>query len=336
VSAAHGNGHGGLAEGVVPPSTVGGRAGLLSDVLIELGFADRESVEHAVRAARSPGTTVARALVEMGVISEEELARAIAERHGVAYVDLDRYPVDPAAVNLIQPEAAMRYRAVPVGFTGAALLVAMADPADAIGVNDVAHLSKRDVQPAAAARPALEALLERLPLHEQHEANAAADGVLDEPGEGESGAEDAAGKTERLGEKLAQARRRLEEAESRAAELGDRLAATRGELDQARAEADGARALGAELERTRAETETVCQELNAVTAERDELREESERERERAAQTELELRSELAAEEERRRHVEERVRELETAASAAERALEELRLVLSDASPAGS
>ena len=47
-------------EGVVAPSEPGGRSGFLSDVIVELGFAERETVEKAVRAARSPGTTVAR------------------------------------------------------------------------------------------------------------------------------------------------------------------------------------------------------------------------------------------------------------------------------------
>ena len=151
-------------KGVSPPSAGGARSGFLSDVIVELGFADRETVEQAVRAARSPGSTVARVLVEAGAVSEEQLARATAERYGIAFIDLDSYKIDAAASNLIKPSAAKRYQAVPVGFVSGGLLVAMADPADALGVNDIAVMTKLDVQPAVAARPALEALLEELPL----------------------------------------------------------------------------------------------------------------------------------------------------------------------------
>ena len=49
-----------------------------------------------MRAARSPGATVAGVLVEMGAITEEQLAHARAERHGLLYVDLDAYEVDPS------------------------------------------------------------------------------------------------------------------------------------------------------------------------------------------------------------------------------------------------
>jgi hypothetical protein len=400
------NEHAAPAEGLIPPSTAGARSGFLSDVLIELGFADRESVEHAVRAARSPGTTVARALVEMNAITEEQLARAVAERQGVAFVDLDGYAVDPAATNLIKPAAARRYQAVPVGFVGSVLLVAMADPADALGVNDIAHMSKAEVQPAAAARPALEALLERLPLDEDSspQPGTTSPPETEEPTGVAESAEDAqdhavedeapAGPAEPAADELEDGgpSDELDRARAEAEALRD-------EVDQAREEAE---ALRDELERAQAKTEAVREKLSAVKADRNEareqakaaerrvaelerighdlgrrlaelegaerravqaetalaelheelqdadrraeqarqvlagLREESERERERAALTERDLRSELAAEGERGRQVQERLSELETAASAAERAFEELRLTLAAATPAGS
>ena len=141
-------------KGVIPPSAPGGRSGFLSDVIVDLGFAEREAVEQAVRAARSPGTTVARVLVESGAITEEQLAHATAERYGIAYIDLGSFAVEASAANLIKPSAAKRYQAVPVGFVGGGLLVAMADPADALGVNDIAVMTKMDVKPAVASRPA--------------------------------------------------------------------------------------------------------------------------------------------------------------------------------------
>ena len=114
-----------------------------------------------MREARS-GSTVAQVLVERGAISEEQLARATAERYGLAYIDLESFEVDSGAAALIRPSAAKRYQAVPVGFVGGGLLVAMTDPADSLAVNDIAVMTKLDVQPAATTRSALEALLAAL------------------------------------------------------------------------------------------------------------------------------------------------------------------------------
>ena len=145
-------------KGVVPPSDPGGRSGFLSDVIVELGFATPDAVEEAVREARS-GSTVAQVLVEKGSISEEQLARATAERYGLAYIDLGDFEVDRDAAALIRPSAAKRYRAVPVGFMSGGLLVAMTDPADSLAVNDIAVMTKLEVQPAATTRSGLDALL---------------------------------------------------------------------------------------------------------------------------------------------------------------------------------
>jgi Type II secretion system (T2SS), protein E, N-terminal domain len=320
--------------GVVPP-TGGGRSGFLSDVIVELGFASRETVEQAVRAARS-GSTVARVLVEMGAISEEQLARATAERYGIDYVDLAGFEVDPAAANLIKPPAARRYRAVPIAYAGKGLLVAMADPADALGVNDIAVMTKLKVRPAVASRPALEGLLEALPLdggrrgdgEHDTEAEPERDAELDAIAEAD-GAEvardggDDEGRTLRLRQERDELRAELLRVRAEAQVRTKEIELLRAELANAEAraetEADGARRLAEELaaadERAEQARQALC-----------EMRDEAEREREHAAMTERALREQLGEEEGRRSELENRLSEVEGAAFAAERAFEELRL----------
>jgi len=311
--------------GIVPP-TGGGHSGFLSDVIVELGFASRETVEQAVRAARSPGSTVARVLVEMGAITEEQLARATAERYGIDYVDLAGFEVDPAAANLIKPSAARRYRAVPIAHVGKRLLVAMADPADALGVNDIAVMTKLQVRPAVAGRPALEALLEALPLDAgRWEEAPEPEGETREAREPAEGDEED-GAAPRLRQERDELRSELlratAEAEVRSKELEllrAQLANAETRAETAEREAGDARRLAEELaaadERAERARRALC-----------EMRDEAERERERAAMTDRELREQLDEEERRRGELEGRLSEVEGAAFAAERAFEELRL----------
>ena len=115
------------------PSVPGGRSGFLDDVIGELGFATPETLEIAVQEAREPGKTVGGVLIDGGAISEDQLARAIAERNGLPFVDLDEFEVDPVAQGLIGRSEALRYRAVPISFAaGGALVVALADPLDSL------------------------------------------------------------------------------------------------------------------------------------------------------------------------------------------------------------
>jgi type IV pilus assembly protein PilB len=142
VTPATGNGGGG-----------GGSMRFLTQVIVDLGFAPRERVEAAMLAARDAGTTPDQLLVDQGVITPEQRARAIAERLGLDYLDLTQYRLDMAAVNLLPPDVARRCELVPVARNGEdTLVVAMADPANVVAIDDVEIQTGMNVQVAVATR----------------------------------------------------------------------------------------------------------------------------------------------------------------------------------------
>ena len=150
-------------DGLYPPLRSGRSARMIGEVIVDLGYADRETVEHAVATARAEGRPTGQVLVELGVLRHDQLARAVAERFGLDYVDLSVYDLDMGAVNLIRSETAKRYQAVPVGYTDdGTLLLAMADPTNVLTIDDVAMMTGRRVKVAAASVEDLNLLLTRL------------------------------------------------------------------------------------------------------------------------------------------------------------------------------
>ena len=98
-----------------------------------------------------------------GTLSDDQLARAVAERFGLDHIDLTLYRVDPDAAKLVAPAAVRRYQAVPVSFVGdRTLLVAMVDPANVLAIDDIAVMTGYEVRPAVAALADVERLLDRL------------------------------------------------------------------------------------------------------------------------------------------------------------------------------
>jgi type IV pilus assembly protein PilB len=141
---------------------------LIGDVVVDLGFATREKVEEAVELARAQRKPTGQVLVEQGVLRHDQLARVVAERYGLDYIDLSVYELDMGAVNLIDMETIRRYQAVPVGFLeDGTLLLAMADPTNVLTVDDVAMLTGRRVRSAAASIEDLNILITRLSRVEQ-------------------------------------------------------------------------------------------------------------------------------------------------------------------------
>ena len=83
---------------------------MIGEVIVDLGFADREAVELAGHVARAGASPTGQVLVEQGVLRHDQLARVVAERFGLDYVDLSLYDLDMGAVNLIgwRPPGAIR------------------------------------------------------------------------------------------------------------------------------------------------------------------------------------------------------------------------------------
>ena len=125
----------------------------LTQVIVDLGFAPRERVEAAMLAARDAGTTPDQLLVDQGVITGEQRARAIAERLGLDFLDLSQYRLDMAAVNLLPADVARRCELVPVAREGEhTLVIAMADPANVVAIDDVEIQTGMSIQVAVATR----------------------------------------------------------------------------------------------------------------------------------------------------------------------------------------
>jgi type IV pilus assembly protein PilB len=150
-------------NGVTTPARRGGSGRLLADVIVEQGFVDRAAMDAAIEEAQSTRSAPERVLLAKGRLDEDQLSRAIAERFGLDHLDLRAFRVDPDAAKLVTAAAIKRYQAVPVSFVDDhTLLVAMADPANVLAVDDISVMTGYEVRPAVASPAHVTHVLERL------------------------------------------------------------------------------------------------------------------------------------------------------------------------------
>ncbi len=170
-------------RGLYPPRPDGHSPRLISEVVVDLGFADHEEVDRAVAVAHEHDLPTGQVLLEQGVLQPDQLAHVLAERSGFDYVDLSLFDLDMGAVNLITAAAAKRYKALPIGFTDdGTVLLAMADPTNVLTVDDIAMMTGRHVRPVAAPADDLEMLVRRRAALDES--------IEDITGEGEDRAEE--------------------------------------------------------------------------------------------------------------------------------------------------
>src|SRR5262249_59777850 len=81
----------------------------LGELLLRSGEVEPEALELALRRQESdPRLPIGRLLVELGAISEETLAKTLAQQFGLPVIYPDREPFDPDAVSRLPAEAAFQ------------------------------------------------------------------------------------------------------------------------------------------------------------------------------------------------------------------------------------
>jgi type IV pilus assembly protein PilB len=149
--------------GLTPPTKRAGVKGRIGDVIVQLGFAEREVVESVVQDGRRNGVPLGQALIGAGIVNSGQLAQALAERNGLDYVDLNVFDVDKGAASMIDGAKARRYRTIPIAFLAdRELLVATADPANLLALDDIAMATGFEVRRAVATPEDIDALIENV------------------------------------------------------------------------------------------------------------------------------------------------------------------------------
>jgi type IV pilus assembly protein PilB len=171
-----------LPAGISPPRSAGRSAAALVEVLVELGFTSRARADSAIEEGHRSGHAPERVLRESDAVTADQLTRAVAERLGTDFVDLSIYKPDLTASNLVSLETAKRYEAVPVGFDESGrLLIAMANPANVIALDDLRLVTGHEVRALAATADDVASVIARMSRLDEAVASAVEDQEDEEP-----------------------------------------------------------------------------------------------------------------------------------------------------------
>src|SRR5438105_1451680 len=142
------------------PKTVNPVAELLADLLEPTGLVPLDRLA-SVRGVTAGTGSFAETLREAGLASDKCVARALASRHHLPFVDILAQNVQPEALGQITPAVRERVRALPYHFDGQTLRVAIADPADIAAIDELRLATAAAVELAVAPREDLHAEITR-------------------------------------------------------------------------------------------------------------------------------------------------------------------------------
>jgi type IV pilus assembly protein PilB len=135
-------------------------AGPVVDALRQRGVGE-SALEHALDVAAETGRTLRDVLVDEQIVTEIELAEALAEAYGLKSVDIISYPIDLAAAAKIPVALSRRHRVLGIAMDDEEIIVAVADPGDVIAIDDVRASTGMTVRAVVAARDELNKAIDR-------------------------------------------------------------------------------------------------------------------------------------------------------------------------------
>jgi type IV pilus assembly protein PilB len=151
------------APGVPPPGGPGVNelAELVVDLLAATGLVPADKLA-LVRGRAGPSGSIAQALVDEGVASGEGIARMLAARHQLPLVDLPLTGVDAEAGKVVPLHVLERIVAIPYAIENGYLRVAVADPANIHGIDELRLATRYPLELAVAPRDDILAEIRRL------------------------------------------------------------------------------------------------------------------------------------------------------------------------------
>jgi type IV pilus assembly protein PilB len=125
-------------------------AELVADLLAATELVPEDKLAIARGRARRTGS-FAQALVEEGIASTDGIARILATRHQIPLIDLALAGVDEDAARLVPLHVLERVGAIPYALRGDTLLIAVADPANLHGLDELRLATRHPVELSVAS-----------------------------------------------------------------------------------------------------------------------------------------------------------------------------------------
>ena len=133
----------------------------LADVLVGQGMVAKATVDHTLSRLGGVSADLGATLLGEGALSEEQLARALAIQFGLPFDPLPDFRVEPSFYERMSVKLMQRHPFVPIAEGQGRLRVAIPDPQDLLGLDELELLLGRELELVVSTKSAILVALER-------------------------------------------------------------------------------------------------------------------------------------------------------------------------------
>jgi type IV pilus assembly protein PilB len=151
--------------------------GDFTDILVRRQILSPDQLEEAKGLQQQTGVKLQDALIKLDYATMEQIMTAIAEFHGLQFIDLTEVTIPAAVVELVPESVARENVVLPLAQDNGALKIIMSDPSDFDTVQKLQFILNKDIQPVLAPR---EQIIEAINRHYGQSETESVDSMLAE------------------------------------------------------------------------------------------------------------------------------------------------------------
>jgi MSHA biogenesis protein MshE len=120
----------------------------IGDLLVQNQVISHEQLMAALAEQKKTGRKLGRTLIDLKFISETELLNFLSRQLQIPFLNIIQYPRKPDVVRIIPESIARRFRVLLLENNANDVLLAMADPTDLLGLDELTRIVKKTIRPA--------------------------------------------------------------------------------------------------------------------------------------------------------------------------------------------
>jgi type IV pilus assembly protein PilB len=117
---------------------------IINSLIDSLGV-KKKDIDAAQELQKEKAVSFARALMDLGVIKEEDFLALLVKELRIPFIKLKKYKLDPALKTVISERYARKYRIVPLSRLENKITVAIADPLNVFAIDDLKSITGCDI-----------------------------------------------------------------------------------------------------------------------------------------------------------------------------------------------
>ena len=127
-------------------------SGDFTGILVQKKLISPEQIVEARTLQQQTGTKLQDAIVELGYATAQEVMSAMAEYHGLQFIDLTELTIPPAVIELVPESVARENIIIPLSHENSVLKIVVHDPGDYETISRLQFILNKDIQLVLAAR----------------------------------------------------------------------------------------------------------------------------------------------------------------------------------------